>query len=100
MTALLVFLMIKQYFASLLVESLLLLVASIFLVYLSLLCSLSVVVAVAEPGCHGAGAVGRAWRLVKGKRRRFMLFISATGVLARRRLLAGPHVLSRQDVRP
>ena len=58
------------------------LVPSIFLVYFSFLCSLSVVVAVAEPGCHGAGALGRAWRLMKGKRRRAMLFISVTAVLA------------------
>ncbi|XP_062193168.1 uncharacterized protein LOC133896585 [Phragmites australis] len=81
LAALFVFLIFNQYFVLLLVESLLLLVAFIFLVYFSFLCSLSVVVAVAQPGCHGAGAVGRAWRLVKDKKRRALLFLAVTGVL-------------------
>ncbi|XP_066373753.1 uncharacterized protein [Miscanthus floridulus] len=82
MIGLVMFLMIKKYMGLFFVGSLLLLVPFVFLVYFSFLCSMSVVVAVAEPGCHGAGALGRAWRLLKGKRRRVMLFISVTGVLA------------------
>jgi hypothetical protein len=82
MIGLVMFLMIKRYLGLFFVGSLLLLVSFVFLVYFSFLCSMSVVVAVAEPGCHGAGALGRAWRLLKGKRRRVMLFISVTGVLA------------------
>jgi hypothetical protein len=82
MSALLMFLKIKKYFGLLTVGSLLFLVPVIFLVYFSFLCSMSVVVAVAEPGCHGAGALGRAWRLMKGKRRQAVLFIFVTVVLA------------------
>ncbi|KAJ1288177.1 hypothetical protein BS78_02G070600 [Paspalum vaginatum] len=82
MAGLLVLLVIKRYLAVFFVGSLLLLAAFVFLIYFSILCSVSVVVAVAEPGCHGAGAVARAWRLIKGKRRRAVLLISATGVLA------------------
>lgn len=63
------------------VGSLLLLFPWVFLVYFGFLCSLSVVVAVGEPGCHGAGALGRAWRLMKGKRRRAALFLFVTAVL-------------------
>ncbi|KAF8690714.1 hypothetical protein HU200_041090 [Digitaria exilis] len=75
--------MIKQHRTIMLfVDLLLVTVASIFLVYFSIICSLSIVVAVAEPGCHGAGAVGQAWRLMKGKRRRAMLLISVPAVLA------------------
>jgi uncharacterized membrane protein len=82
MSALLMFLKIKKYFGLLTVGSLLFLVPVIFLVYFSFLCSMSVVVAVAEPGCHGAGALGRAWRLMKGKRRQAVLFIFVIVVLA------------------
>ncbi|KAL6839005.1 hypothetical protein ACP4OV_031165 [Aristida adscensionis] len=82
MAGLLVYLAFKKYTVLLLVDSLVLLAGVVFLVYFSFLCSLSVVVAVAEPGCAGAGAVGRSWRLVKGKRRRAMLFISVSGLLA------------------
>ena len=54
MFALLIFLAIKDYFGLFCVVRLLLLVPLIvFLVYFSFLCSISVVVAVAEPGCHG-----------------------------------------------
>ncbi|KAJ1288180.1 hypothetical protein BS78_02G070900 [Paspalum vaginatum] len=55
---------------------------SIFLVYFSILCSVAIVVAVAEPGCQGAGAVGRARRLMKGKLRRAILLIAVTCVLS------------------
>ncbi|EER88656.1 hypothetical protein BDA96_10G251900 [Sorghum bicolor] len=82
MIGLLMCLMTMEYFGWFLVGALLLLVPLIFLVYFSFLCSMSVVVAVAEPGCHSAVALGRAWRLMKGKRRRAMLFISVTAVLA------------------
>ncbi|CAD6339012.1 unnamed protein product [Miscanthus lutarioriparius] len=82
MIGLLMCLMTMKYFVLFFVGSLLVLVPFIFLVYFSFLCSMSVVVAVAEPGCHGAGALGRAWRLMKGKRRRAMLFISVTAVLS------------------
>jgi hypothetical protein len=82
MGALFVLLMVKHYFALLYVESAVLLLAFIFLIYFSFLCSLSVVVSVAETGCHGAGAIGRAWRLMKDKKRRALLFISVTGALA------------------
>ena len=81
MAGLLSYLMIKQYFALLLVCALVI-IASIFAVYFSFICSLSIVVAVAEPGCHGAGAVGRAWRLMKGKLLRAVLFIFVTFGLA------------------
>jgi len=82
MAGLLFFLMIKRYLALLFVCALLVIVASIFAVYFSFVCSLSIVVAVAEPGCHGAGAVGRAWRLMKGKLLRAVLFIFVTFGLA------------------
>ncbi|PAN30552.1 hypothetical protein PAHAL_5G293000 [Panicum hallii] len=82
MAGLLAFLMIKQYFALLFACALLIIIVSIFVVYFSFICSLSIVVAVAEPGCHGAGAVGRAWRLMKGKLLRAVLFIFVTVVLA------------------
>ena len=82
MAGLLFFLMIKRYLALLFVCALLVIVASIFAVYFSFICSLSIVVAVAEPGCHGAGAVGRAWRLMKGKLLRAVLFIFVTFGLA------------------
>ncbi|WVZ62306.1 hypothetical protein U9M48_012070 [Paspalum notatum var. saurae] len=55
---------------------------SVYLVYFSILCAVAVVVAVAEPGCHGAGAVGRARRLMKGKLRRAILFVAVTCVLS------------------
>jgi hypothetical protein len=83
MLALLIFLAIKDYFGLFCVVWLLLLVPLIvFLVYFSFLCSMSVVVAVAEPGCHGAGALARAWRLMKGKRRQAALLIFVTSLLA------------------
>ncbi|RCV10361.1 hypothetical protein SETIT_2G106100v2 [Setaria italica] len=81
MARLLTFLMIKQYLALILIGALLIIIACTFLVYFNFICSLSIVVAVAEPGCHGAGAVGRAWRLMKGKLLRAVLFIVVTVVL-------------------
>ncbi|KAM3400042.1 hypothetical protein ACQJBY_005118 [Aegilops geniculata] len=75
--------MLRKYFMVLLLASGLLFgAAAVFLVYFSFLCSFSVVVAVAEPGCHGAAALGRAWRLAKGKRRQVVLYVAVTGALA------------------
>ncbi|CAL4924015.1 unnamed protein product [Urochloa decumbens] len=82
MGGLLAFLVVKQYLALVFIGALLVVVASIFLVYFSFVCSLSIVVAVAEPGCHGAGAVGRAWRMMKGKLLRAVLFVVVTVVLS------------------
>ncbi|TVU10869.1 hypothetical protein EJB05_44422, partial [Eragrostis curvula] len=81
LVALRAFLVFKHYFGLFFVEYLVLLLACIFFVYFFFLCSLSVVVAVAEPGCHGASALVRAWRLMQVKKRRAMLFIFVTGVL-------------------
>uniref|UniRef100_A0ACD5XJT4 Uncharacterized protein n=1 Tax=Avena sativa TaxID=4498 RepID=A0ACD5XJT4_AVESA len=61
MVGLVGFLEVKQYFVTLLVASLLVIAAAVCLVYFSFLCSFSLVVAVAQPGCHGAAALGKAW---------------------------------------
>uniref|UniRef100_A0ACD5Y3P9 Uncharacterized protein n=1 Tax=Avena sativa TaxID=4498 RepID=A0ACD5Y3P9_AVESA len=86
MTSLLGVLTVKQYLVTLLVASLLLLTliltASVCIVYFSFLCSFSLAVAVAEPGRHGAAALAKAWRLVKGKKRQVVLYEAVTGVLA------------------
>ncbi|CAL5009556.1 unnamed protein product [Urochloa decumbens] len=80
----LAFLMIKEYMASVYVYTLLVTVTFTFLIsYLSFLRSLSIVVAVAEPGRHSAGALGRAWRMMKGKKLlQAVLFIFVTVVLS------------------
>ncbi|CAO2141977.1 unnamed protein product [Urochloa humidicola] len=82
LAALLIFLAFNQYFGLLLVGSLVVLVGYAVYFCLCFVCSLGVVVAVAEPGRCGAGAVGRAWKLVKGGQRRAMLLMTITGVLA------------------
>ncbi|XP_006664805.2 uncharacterized protein LOC102721508 [Oryza brachyantha] len=82
MAGLLVFLMVRHYYVPFLLLSLLVFAGFVFLIYFSVLCAVSVAVAVAEPGRHGAGAFGRAWRLVKEKKRRAVLFVSATSLLA------------------
>ncbi|WVZ81735.1 hypothetical protein U9M48_029077 [Paspalum notatum var. saurae] len=74
--------MLKQHIVLLFVVSLLLVVSILFLVYFSILCPMAVVVAVAEPGCHGAGAVARARRLMKGKLRRAILLVCVTFLLS------------------
>ncbi|CAL5009029.1 unnamed protein product [Urochloa decumbens] len=76
--------MIKQDMSLVFVYTLLITVAFTFLMcYLSFLRSLSIVVAVAEPGRHSAGAVGRAWRMMKGKKLlQAVLFIFVTVVLS------------------
>ncbi|KAL6600519.1 hypothetical protein ACP70R_045319 [Stipagrostis hirtigluma subsp. patula] len=82
MAALIVYLAMKGYTVMLLVVYLPLLAGIVFMVYFAFVCNLGVVVAVAEPGCHGAGAVRRAWRLARGKRRRAVVFVAVTGLLA------------------
>jgi hypothetical protein len=49
-------------------DALLALLASLFLVYLTVVCSVAVAVSAAEPGRCGAGTVGRAWRWRGGPR--------------------------------
>ncbi|CAM0950707.1 unnamed protein product [Alopecurus aequalis] len=71
-----------QYFVVLSVASPLVLAAVVCLVYFSFLCSFSVVVAVAEPGCHGPAALGKAWRLANGKKLQVLLYVAVTGALA------------------
>lgn len=93
MGALLGVLIVKQYLVALLLASLLFLAAAICYVYFSFVCSFSVVVAVAEPGCHGAAALGKAWRLAKGKRRQVVLYVAVTGALAA--VLSPVHTLAR-----
>ncbi|CAL4957426.1 unnamed protein product [Urochloa decumbens] len=52
--------------------------------YFTFLCALGVVVAAAEPGRRGAGAVARAWRLlkVKGRKRRAALLVAVVVAFA------------------
>jgi hypothetical protein len=82
MASLLGILMAMKYFVALFVASLLVIAASVYLVYFSFLCSFSVVVAVAEPGCHGPAALGKAWRLAKGKKWQVALYVAITSALA------------------
>lgn len=82
MVGLVGFLAVKQYFVALFVASLLVLAAAVCLVYFSFLCSFSLVVAVAEPGCHGAAALGKAWRLARGKKWQVVLYVAVTVALA------------------
>ncbi|KAL5221898.1 hypothetical protein ABZP36_026611 [Zizania latifolia] len=58
------------------------LLASLFLVYLTVVCAVAVVVSAAEPGRRGAGAVSRAWRLMQGKNAQAVLYLVATFALA------------------
>ncbi|XP_044954937.1 uncharacterized protein LOC123405231 [Hordeum vulgare subsp. vulgare] len=86
--------MLRHHLIVLVVASTPLLAAAIiFTVYFSFLCSLSIVVAVAEPGRHGAAALGEAWRLAKGKRRQIVPYLAATGALAA--VLSPVHTLAR-----
>ncbi|XP_062195629.1 uncharacterized protein LOC133898857 [Phragmites australis] len=63
-------------------DALLVLLASLFLVYLSVVCAVAVVVSAAEPGRRGAGAVSRAWRLMRGKNAQAVLYVVATCALS------------------
>ncbi|CAN6210216.1 unnamed protein product [Urochloa humidicola] len=83
MVATLAILTIKQDLASVSVYTVLVTIAFSFLIYYcSFLSSLSIVVAVAEPGCHSAGAVGRAWQMMRGKLLRAVVFTVVTVVLS------------------
>uniref|UniRef100_A0A0D9XB78 Transmembrane protein n=1 Tax=Leersia perrieri TaxID=77586 RepID=A0A0D9XB78_9ORYZ len=82
MAGLIGFLIVHKHYVTVLVLSMLVLVGAIFFVYFSVVCNFSVVVSVAELGCHGAGALGRAWRMVKSKKRRLVLYVAAVSVLA------------------
>ncbi|CAL4950694.1 unnamed protein product [Urochloa decumbens] len=68
------------------------------LVYFTSLCVLGVVVAAAEPGRRGAGAVARAWRLLEGRKRRFLqvlaVFAALTSACSKVHALARKHTLS------
>jgi hypothetical protein len=77
MASLVGILMATQYHVALFVAALLLVAVYVGGEYLSFLCSFSVVVAVAEPRCHGAAPLGKAWRLVKGKKRQVALYYLA-----------------------
>jgi hypothetical protein len=82
MASLVGILMATQYHVALFVAALLLVAVYVGGEYLSFLCSFSVVVAVAEPRCHGAAPLGKAWRLVKGKKRQVALYLAITTALA------------------
>jgi hypothetical protein len=58
------------------------LLASLFLVYLTVVCAVALAVSAAEPGRRGAGAVSRAWRLMSGKNAQAVLYVVATFALA------------------
>ncbi|PUZ50775.1 hypothetical protein GQ55_6G086800 [Panicum hallii var. hallii] len=62
-------------------DALLVLLASLFLVYLTVVCAVAVVVSAAEPGRRGAGAVSRAWRLMRGRGAQAALYVVATFAL-------------------
>ncbi|RLN04419.1 hypothetical protein C2845_PM13G07800 [Panicum miliaceum] len=62
-------------------DALLVLLASLFLVYLTVVCAVAVVVSAAEPGRRGAGAVSRAWRLMRGRGAQAALYVVATCAL-------------------
>lgn len=91
-----VFLMLKGHKALFLVGSLIAFAGAVVFIYFSVVCSFSVVVAVAEPGCHGPGALGRAWRLVKERRRRrqVLLWVAVSGALAG--VFSPVHTLARR----
>ncbi|CAM0949186.1 unnamed protein product [Alopecurus aequalis] len=62
-------------------DALLVLLASLFLVYLTVVCAVAVVVSAAEPERRGAAAVSRAWRLMQGKNSQAALYVVATCAL-------------------
>ncbi|GJN36785.1 hypothetical protein PR202_gb25681 [Eleusine coracana subsp. coracana] len=63
-------------------DALLVLLASLALVYLAVVCAVAVVVSAAEPGgARGAGAVARAWRLMRGKGAQAAAYVIATCAL-------------------
>ncbi|XP_066352850.1 uncharacterized protein [Miscanthus floridulus] len=62
-------------------DTLLALLAVLFLVYLTVVCTVAVAVSAAEPGRRGAGAVGRAWRLMRGRGAQAVVYVVATCAL-------------------
>lgn len=62
-------------------DALLVLLASLALVYLAVVCAVAVPVAAAEPGRRGAGAVARAWRLMRGRGAQAAVYVVATCAL-------------------
>uniref|UniRef100_A0ACD5ZZK5 Uncharacterized protein n=1 Tax=Avena sativa TaxID=4498 RepID=A0ACD5ZZK5_AVESA len=62
-------------------DLLLVLLASLFLVYLTVVCTVAVVVSAAEPGPRGVAAVSRAWRLMERKNAQAVLYLVATCAL-------------------
>ncbi|XP_040382673.1 uncharacterized protein LOC102719036 [Oryza brachyantha] len=58
------------------------LLAALFLVYLTVVCAVALAVSAAEPGKRGAGAVSRAWRLMSGKNAQAVVYVVATFALA------------------
>jgi hypothetical protein len=62
-------------------DALLVLLASLFFLYLTVVCAVAVVVSAAEPGRRGAGAVSRAWRLMQGRAAQAALYVVATCAL-------------------
>ncbi|XP_051186392.1 uncharacterized protein [Lolium perenne] len=95
MASLLGLLEAKQYLVTSLVASLLGFAAVVCLEYFSFLCSFSVVVAVAEPGCYGAAALGKAWRLANGNKRQVVLYLAVTGALSA--AVSPVHTLARTN---
>ncbi|XP_066325643.1 uncharacterized protein [Miscanthus floridulus] len=62
-------------------DALLALLTALFLVYLTVVCAVSVAVSAAEPGRRGAGAVSRAWRLMRGRAAQAAVYVVATCAL-------------------
>ena len=61
--------MLNVSIASVILDLFLLLLALLFSIYLATVLSLSTVVSVAEEGCYGVDAIGRATKLIKGKKK-------------------------------
>ncbi|KAL6638759.1 hypothetical protein ACP70R_023618 [Stipagrostis hirtigluma subsp. patula] len=80
--ALLAVVLLEYSLLLLFLDALLVLLASLFLVYLTVVCAVAVVVSAAEPGRRGAAAVSRAWRLMRGKNAQAALYVVATCALA------------------
>ncbi|XP_062192023.1 uncharacterized protein LOC133895606 [Phragmites australis] len=79
--ALLMVILLDYSLLLLFLDALLVFLASLFLVYLTVVCAVAVVVSAAEPGRRGAGAVSRAWRLMRGRGAQAALYVVATCAL-------------------
>ncbi|CAO2187639.1 unnamed protein product [Urochloa humidicola] len=62
-------------------DALVVLLASLFLVYLAVVCAVAVAVSAAVPGRRGAAAVSRAWRIMRGRGAQAALYVVATCAL-------------------